>query len=291
MAKPTISVGEIIDKSWHIYKQHFGEFMSVSGWLLAVAVLNIVALALYPSATVVLSARPYGAAETFGTILLILNNFLVAPLLGIWITATLVRLIDTIVSGSQKSLKTVMKDGRKFFWPFLLVSVLFSLVILATMLFLLPGIFFTLVGRGLSGMGTLVAMIGALLLIIGIVLSAVMAILWGVRFFFSTYTLLVDGHRGRTALKASYRLVHGNFWEILVRLVLPKALFFIVFAFGLFIVNTIASMVISGAAGLNIDLQVRLTTIVTGVLVLIQTVLINPIILVSDYLIYKDMTR
>jgi len=36
---------------------------------------------------------------------------------------------------------------------------------------------------------------------------------------------------------------------------------------------------------------VRLTTIVTGVLVLIQTVLINPIILITDYLIYKDMTR
>lgn len=291
MAKPTISVGEIIDKSWHYYKLHFGELMSISGWLLVAAVLNIIALAFYPSASILLSERPYGAAETFGTVLLIINSFMVTPILGLWITASLVRLIDAIVSGRKTTLKDAMKEGKKYFWSFLLVSVLFSLVILATMLFLVPGVFFLLVGNGLSGVGASLAMIGTLLLLIGIGVATVMAILWGVRFFFSTYTLLVDGHRGRAAMKTSYRLVHGNFWDVFVRLALPKALFFIVFAFGLFVVNTLASMIVSGAAGLNIDLQVRLTTIVTGVLVLLQTILINPIILIADYLIYKDMTR
>ena len=291
MSQPLISVGTIIDKSWHYYKNHFGELLSVSGWLLLVAGINVVALTFFPSATTILSERPYGIEENFGTILLMLNNFIFTPLLGVWVTATLVRLIDTIVSGRNTTLKAVMKEGNKRFLSFLLVSVLFSLVLIATLLFLVPGIFFLLVGNSLSGIGATVAMIGTLLLIVGVVALTVTAVLWGVRFFFATYTLLIDNHKGRDALKASYRLVHGHFWNVVVRLVLPKALFFLVFAFGLFIANTLATMIISGVAGLNIDLQLRLTTIVTGVLVMIQAILINPIVLIADYLIYKDLSR
>lgn len=290
MAKLNISVGEIIDKSWHYYKNHFGELMSVSGWLLVAAVVNVIALAFYPSASVVLSERAYTTPETIGVFMLIISNFVVTPLIGIWVTATLVRLIDAIISGRETTLKKVVQEGKKYFWPFLLVSILFSLVIFATLLFLTPGFLFIWAGSTLTG-ATSVAMIGTFLLIIGTVVASVLAVLWGIRFFFYTFTLLVDNHRGRDSLKESNRLVKGNFWDVVVRLVIPKLLFFIVFAFGLFVAITIANVVVSGAAGLNIDLQVRLNTIVTGVLVLIQAVLINPIILIADYLIYKDLKK
>lgn len=290
MPQLTISVGEIIDKSWHYYKKHFGELMSVSGWLLVAAALNVIALALYPSASIILSERDYTALETTGVILVIISNFIVTPIIGIWITATLVRLIDAVISGRSTTLKNVMKEGRKYFWPYLLASVMFSLVICATLLLLVPGFLFTWVGA-IWPNTIVVSMIGSLLFIIGIVVATVLAIKYCIRFFFYTYTLIVDNHKGRNALKESSRLVKGNFWGVLARLAIPKILFFVLFAIALFIAITIADVITSGAAGLNVDLQVRLNTIITGVLVLVQAALINPIILIADYLIYKNFTK
>lgn len=283
MATSLISVGTIIDKSWHTYKTHFGSFISISGWMLLVAILNIIGFIFYPTASTLLSGETYTGREIFGTVLLMLNNFIFIPLLSIWVTASLVRLIDAIFSGRTVTLKAIMKEGRAFFGPFLLVSVLFSLVILSTFLFLVPGLFFIFMGN------TTISIIGTLLLIIGLVLTCVCLCLWGVRFFFSTFTTLVDKQHGRKALQASEKLVRGHYWDVVVRLVLPKILFFVVFAIALHIARTIADTIIISSTGLDIDLQIRLKTIIFGLLVLIQTILINPLILIADFLIFKDL--
>lgn len=290
MAQSRISIGTIIDKSWSLYQTHFGELMSVSGWLLLAALIQVLGLTFFPSATTLLTDRPYTFGENIGTSLLLLNNFVVTPLLSVWVTATLVRLIDTLHDGRKVSLKTIIKESKAWFGPFLLVSVLYSLVLFSTLLFLTPGTFFLLIGRHLTGFGSAVSMIGTLLLIAGVVAMVAMALIWGVRYFFATYALLLENRRGRKALQRSGDLVKGNLGGVIVRLVIPKALFFLVFAFGLFVANTLATMIISGATGLNIDLHARLTTIVTGVLVMFQAVLITPIVLIADYVIYKDLS-
>jgi hypothetical protein len=290
MPQLTISVGEIIDKSWHYYKKHFGELMSVSGWIMLAAVVNVVALALYPSASIILSEREYTAFETAGVILVIISNFIVTPIICIWITATLVRLIDAVISGRSTTLKNVMKEGKRYFWSYVVASILFGLAICAAMLFLVPGLLFTVAGAIWPKL-IAVSMIGSMLMIIGLVASTVCVIIYCVRLFFYTYTLIVDNHKGVASLKESSKLVKGNFWEVLVRLVIPKILFFVICAAILFVFVTIADVITAGVAGLNVDLQVRLNTIVTSVLVLVQAALINPILLIADYLIYKNLTK
>lgn len=288
MARPLISVGTIIDKSWHTYRTHFGMLMSISGWMLLAVIINIVGFIFYPTASTLLSGEAYTGWETFGTILILLNNLIFIPLLSIWVTASLVRLIDAIMTERRVTLKTVMQEGKGLFGPFLVVSVLFSLVLLATFLFLVPGFLFIFIGNILIT-STAVSVIGSLLFIIGIVLAVFFACLWSVRFFFSTYTTLVDKQRGSKALQASSDLVRGRYWEVVVRILLPKILFFVVFAIFLYFARYIADTIITSSTGLNIDLQVRLKTIVFGVLILLQAILINPIVLIADFLIYKDL--
>ena len=284
-----ISIGQIIDQSWHIYKNNFGPFISVAGWLLISAAINVVALSLHAPASSLLTERALTTSENIGAVLLLLNNFIITPLIGIWVVAVLVRLIKAVSDKKRSTLKMITKEGTKLFWPLVIVSLLYSLVLFATLLFLVPGFFFLFAGAGISLVGGTISMIGTLLLIIGIVLATIFIFIWGVRFFLSSFALLVDNFRGRDALRESYRLVQGRFWEVFFRLLIPKLLFLLLFGIILYVFINIGNVFAAGVSGLNIDLHVRLNTIVTSSLIAIITILVNPLIYIADYLIYKDL--
>ena len=45
MPKPLLSVGELIDQSWDVFRSRMSELLSISGWLLVTAILFAIALA------------------------------------------------------------------------------------------------------------------------------------------------------------------------------------------------------------------------------------------------------
>ncbi|MBI2484775.1 hypothetical protein HYW18_01340 [Candidatus Uhrbacteria bacterium] len=291
MSEP-ISVGQVIDKSWLTYRAHFSELVSISGWLLVSVIASIIGLSFSPpAASLYASLTSFSATETVGTVLQILNNFLVAPILYIWIFAATARFLRARDHGGSTKLSAVGREGWKRFWPLTWVTILFSVLMLAAFLPLAPGLLFLFGGSFLPSLGAPVSSLGTLLLILGVFASAYLVLRWGIRYYFAPLSLAYNDMQGQSAFMHSRRLVAGRFWETLIRLVLPKVLYFIIFAAALFILVIFGEVLIGAVSGLNIELHARLSTIVFSLLVGLQSIVLNPLVMITDYVVFQDIEK
>jgi hypothetical protein len=286
MPKPLISVGQIIDQAWDHYRKHFVEMLSVSSWVLILAILYTVAFALYPSSIYLASVQEPTLIHNLSIILALVTGFIVAPILGFWIFAYLVQVIDKEAKGKRVNLKALAKTSWKKFLPLLLVNVLFTLLIFSTLLSLVPG--FGLIGLGFFLSNGIIGTIGTILLILGLFVLGIIVIYWAVRYFFVGYAAVLDDQHGKSAFVASRKVVGNDFWPILLRVTVPKILYFIIFAAIQMGIGAIIIYFVAGVAGSDFELSERLLTILNTILALVITVLINPLVLITDYLIYES---
>ncbi len=283
-----ISVGGLIDKSWEHYRDNFIDLVSISGWLLLIAILDTIALVFYPTGTKLFSGAALDASEQFGVILFVFAAWVVAPLLGLWVFTSTVRLVKQQLEMRKTNVKAAMKEGLHYFLPALLISILIVLVLLAGILIGVgPG--FLLAALASATNASSMIFLANFLVIIGIFVAFVLNIRWSVQFVLAPYSLLLDDKHGVEAMKYSRRLVHGKFWKTLLLLVTPKVVFIL---FGVVIMALLAfltNIFINAAAGINIDVQLRLISITSSVYPIILTVLINPLIVITDVLLFNSL--
>jgi hypothetical protein len=74
----------------------------------------------------------------------------------------------------------------------------------------------------------LVVLLSAFLTVGGMILLVIPGFLIAFFFSFVLYEVVIDGHKGKIALKHSYFMVKNNFWEVLVRLVVLEVAIIIV---------------------------------------------------------------
>ena len=285
-----ISIGELIDRSWDQYRARFSAFMTISVWALVIALLYIVAFSFYPLASKLLTGEVLNNWEIFGMVLFALTNIIVAPILGFWVFLSLVRLARGVVAGGQADTKKAARDGWKFFLPSALVSILTVLVVIGGVaVCVAPGVILGILSSYFSN--SILAFLTTLVFIIGLLASAVIAIRWGVHYFFASYALLLEEKHGRTALTRSHHLIKGRFWSALLRMLVPKIVFMLVGALALFIVMYLTNVILSAVAGLNLDIYLRLATITQSTLLILMTVFINPLLVIADTLLYNNLVQ
>jgi hypothetical protein len=286
MPQQLITVGQIIDHAWDHYRKNFVELISISAWLLILAVLYAVAFALYPSATELALNAELTLTQDIGIYLAMFTGFIVAPIIGFWVFIALVRLIHLQATGKRRNLREVAVGSWKYFLPFVLVNILFTLLLLAPTLAAVPG--FILIAIGAFKSLPIVGSIGTIAMILGLLVMFILVIYWAVRYFFVGYALVLDEQGGRSAFTASRKAVGHRFWPIFWRIAVPKVLYFLIFAIAQFIIIAIIYSLVMGMAGLNIDLAERLFSILNNLILIVITIVINPIILITDYLIYQS---
>jgi len=283
-----LSLGTILDRAWETYQKRFVELMSISGWLLVVALLEIVALLLYPYVTqLTATATPYTFWESFGVVLFALTNTLIAPIIGVWVYIALVRFIRVQETGAIKVSKA-LKEGWRWFLPHCWVGALILMVLLAgTIVSFLPA--------GIIGGLTMIwsapffIIFLNLFVILGIFAALIISFRWSVHYLLAPYALLLDGIRGKAALHESRRLVIGRFWQAFLRIVIPKVIFIILGVIIMWVLAFAAQIVISAVVGLNADLYLRLQSISGGLLSLVIAILINPLIVLADIIVYRNL--
>lgn len=283
-----ITIGELIDRSWEHYRREFVDLMSISGWFLVVAIMDIVALALYPSASKMLAASSLSPAETVGVALYGFSNWILTPLIGLWVFISLVRLVRAHLSGRRGGVREAMIDGKRYFLPTLAISVLMFLLMASIVL----------IGFGPSAVLSLLAamanndllsVLASAMLVVGVVAAVFLAFRWSVHYYFAPFTLLMDDTRGLPAFRESRKLVSGRYWGVLLRLIIPKIVFALLGAFLMAIIAFVLSIASSALVGLNLDVQLRLSTISTSVISTIIAVLLNPLIVIADLLLYQSL--
>ena len=130
-----ITIGELIDRSWEHYHKEFFSLMSVSGWIVLVAIFNVATFALYPSASRLMTENAtLTTAEAIGVGMYAFSNWVLGPLIGVWILIMLVRLIRSQLSGKRGGLREAVLDSKKYFLPTLAVTALILLVLIGVFL-------------------------------------------------------------------------------------------------------------------------------------------------------------
>lgn len=285
-----LSAGQLIDRSWEHYRAYFFDLLSISAWLLLKAIVDIIALALYPTATVLATSAALTLTEQIGTVLLLLSSVVVAPLAGVWVLGSLGRLVSAQLRTGRGDVKVAMREGTKIFLPLIFVSILMVIVLGAALLIGFgPAVLLAFIATTMKNGFLLI--LSNLLLIAGIFLATILSFLWTVRFSMAPYALITDNVRGKAALFKSQTLVRGRFWSVLARYALPKIFFVVVSLVLLAFVSYVAGMVVSAAAGLNLDVQLRLVSITTAVFPTIVAALVNPLLIVADLILYRNLSE
>ena len=287
-----ISVGELIDRTWEKFRTWQTPLLNISAWLLLIALLNVIGLALYPTYSKLqqLSNLALSFSEKTGVILFIVTNYILGPLMGVWVFAATARYIEAKFAGQRMNVSGALREGRKAFFPLLYIGILcIGILIGAVLIGLSPTILLEAIRR-LTGIDHVVFnMLQIFSVLLGIAGSSVLLFAWGVRYAFAPFVFLAENIRGRAALKRSHEITRHQFWGVCIRLLVPHLIFPGIAALILFTLNFFAQFFLGTAGGLNLDLFLRLQDIVSLVLPLFVTVLINPLVILANILIYKSL--
>jgi hypothetical protein len=288
MSKPLISVGQLIDQSWDRYREHLGAFLSISSWLLILAIVNTVALLLFPDATTLLLGERIDTAQGIGVILYAVSSFILAPLLNIFVLVSIVRLVRSILSSRGASAKRAVQEMKKRFWPTLVTSVMYVVILLlAILIALLPSGILSLLSLWFDS--SLLLSAANLFLILGIFGALFFVLRWAVQFYFAPYLSAQDDLKSKRAMLESRLLTHKRYWSVFLRLLAPKVVFILFGILIIWVLNTILLVAFSGISGLDLDLTVRLSSFTQHVTPILATVFIQPLIILSDMLLIKDL--
>jgi hypothetical protein len=287
MAK-LISIGEIIDSAWDFYRIRFTTYLNIAGWLILILIVQIIALLFYPSVTTLSTGALLSGWESFGTLLYGFSTIFLGPVLGLWIFIALTKAAYAQVNRRSIDVKSVLKESWKLFLPSVYVAILVILVILgAIAIGIVPPVLIGYLG-GMLGSGVLIGT-SNFLLIAGVLVAFILSLRWSVFYIFAPYEVVLEGKRGPKALEVSKKMTKDKFWSVLLRIALPKLLFLIVGVLLMWIASYLTGMIISAVAGLNTDLLARLTTYSSTIIPAIIAILLNPLLVLADVVLYKNL--
>ena len=288
MSKTLISVGELIDQSWELYRSRFVEFLSISGWLILTAILYALALAFYPAASILQSGAHLTAGETLGVVVFTLTTFLVTPIISFWIFTSLARMLGTHLAGDRMNPSRAMREGRAIFLKALLTSVMVVLMVLfAIVIGFGPPVLIATLGS-LANIDSVI-MIANVLLIVGIFVALFLSIQWTIYYLFAPLLTILDGLPGKAALENSRRLIQGRFWQVLMRVAVPKLVFIIFGIIAMSFIAYMADVIVSASSSISLDVQVRIGSMVETVVPILIAALINPLMIISDVLLLRSL--
>lgn len=283
-----ISIGSLIDHSWDRFRASVPDYVSLASVMLIVALIQLIALILFPFASELQSANPMNGWETFGVILYAIGG-IIAPFLGFAIYVGVVRLTNR-TSMQPFSLKEAFKEIKTYFVPSFVSAILLGLLIVAAFAIgLIPSFLFVFLSPFIPFPIVLALM--DLLLIALILASYVFVVKWSVEYYFAPYSAILDKKKGKEALRHSRSLVRGKFWSVFLRLIVPKLVFIMFAVLALTVLYYVALLFINIFAGLSVDLRVRLFSIVKTISPVVVGIFISPLLFIADVMLYKSISE
>lgn len=186
----------IFKEALTIFKVNYKTFLKVLSWLLIPALLLII-LNIFDSLTNLKFVN-----YSFPIYLLLSA---LSFIIGLWTQIVLIRLTSASLTKEALNEKILYTESWRDTAPFLWISILMSLIIMAgTILLVIPGLIFTI---------------------------------W---YLFSLYIFAIEGKRGYGALQRSKELVQGRFWAVVWRLVVTSFFYGII----VFVIIAIPTLII-----------------------------------------------
>ncbi|OGL70383.1 hypothetical protein A3C09_02490 [Candidatus Uhrbacteria bacterium RIFCSPHIGHO2_02_FULL_47_44] len=288
--KPLISVGELIDQSWDKYRANLPFFLQLSGWLVLVAILNTIALLLYPSVGAIAYHTKFTFGEVTGVALYSFANLLLSPLLGFWVFVSLAIGAKSVIDGKRMSISSVMRETQRRYFPALVVTVLVGLTLLLAQIITF-GPALILGAIGLLAQNAWLLGTANILLILGLIASIILTTKWTLYYMMAPYAAILDHIKNKQALQKSRALTQGKFWAVLIRIILPKIVFLLFGILIAIVIQLVLNALIVSSTGFNLDVQQRLIALIVSVLPVLVMIFLNPLFFLSDVLLYQSLTE
>lgn len=289
MPTKLLSMGELIDQTWERYRENFIPLISISGWTMIVAILNVIAVAFYPSASkIFLNNGDITQLETFGIALYAFTSFVVAPIVNMIVFVGIIRMTLSVLSNRGAAVKRSLSEIKPRLLPAILISLMYLVIIfLAAIIPLLPAGILGIISLILQN--DLILTASNIFLILGIFVSTYLAVRWAVQYYLASYLVVQDDEKIKSSLMSSRKLMDKRFWSVALRIVVPKILFLLFGVLIIWVLNFILTIIFSGVSGLNLDLQARLLSYTDSVVPVLAAILIQPLIILSDVLLLKSL--
>lgn len=291
-----ITLGTLIDETWLLYKKHAGAFLTISAWTLVVVILNVIALTLYPDADSVASTifspnTSFSGGETFGVFLYALTNYLIKPLLLIWVFGGLILFAQEALGRKTPQLKNIYKQSTQKLLPATVVIILSTAVILGAFLVAFGP---SLIIGGVASLAnsSALATLAAMIYIPSIFIATILAVRWGVHYsLLSPYSAFIDNTTGLNALKRSKKIVEGRFWQTVFLFGLPKIMAIFLGGTLMWLIIFSLRLLSAGFSGFDLNIYLRLFSILDELLPIFIGILLNPAIVIADTLLFRSLSK
>ncbi|HAL49851.1 MAG: hypothetical protein UU40_C0004G0031 [Candidatus Uhrbacteria bacterium GW2011_GWD2_41_121] len=289
-----ISLGEVIDKSWDHYIDHFKQLMVISLWALIIPILMIVRILLAPDGELpTLAAILESGGDILswsGVIFGTLVSLIAVPVITIWIYINLVKAVEGQSKNKTLDLKALRAFSWRNFFSYIWVGLIKAVVTALPVLALIPGVIAIYFNISTDG-GVFFGVASTLLMLAGVIIAFVLMVMFSIQLGFAGFERLLGDKRGFKAISGSRALIEGRFWQTLFRVIVAKFVFLLVIMVLEFIVMFVLSVgsmitLISGTATVGAIFGMLNLLLLSGV-----GILSTPIFIIVDYVIYDSLLK
>lgn len=289
-----ITLGLLIDKTVEHYRNHFKELVGITLWLIVGAAPFLFSGYIAPAG--VDTTTP--ANEIIIYLGLNFLGLITTTLSSLWIAACLILTIHARAKGNTPNHVALGKQAWKFAPSLFVFGLLFALaMVIGTLAFFLPGVIALMANQADGAAGAAFGIGGVLLLFAGAIAALYFVIRYGVELAFSQFAIVLEQPAKlslRTmwsAVQSSRTSVHGSWWAVAIRLLVPNAIISLIVISITMTVNIATTILLSFAAASLSALAIKLIAIMLTMSIFVVNALVMPLYSLATYYLYDSVKR
>ncbi len=271
-----ISVGQVVDQTFHHYQKYFKQLLGVSLYIFTGTPFFIAATVLYSatdSTRLILSA-----------ICTVLST-LVSIIAVLWASDALILSVEAQAQAKKNKTETITRLAWRKFLPFLAVKILIVLVLIGgAIVCLIPATTLFLLSISMQSNSFLSLLAGILFTIVGLVAALVYCTWIWVLTLSTPYALLLENINIKKSFYRTYSLVRGRWWAVLARIILPNLSIAIIVPVATKIIHFLLKLLAIGSSDMLIPLY-----IISHLADVALVALTIPFLVIANYYVFQSL--
>lgn len=281
-----ITIGQIIDKTLHLYQKHFTGYAQIGAALFFSVPLVIAASIAFP-----LIHDPLTAAIVSGSLTFV--NFFVALFAGYFVNNGFIFATMAYDEEKKEDLPAFRNAARSRLLAAFLQGLVLFLMLLGAACLLLPGIVLFVATSFMDNAGVALPALGMFLLFAGGVTGVGLLAWFSVIFPFAPLALIVQKMKVVESVKAAFALVRGRWWSTMIRVLIPKLTFGAILVF-VQIVIVFLFFVLSAALAPATEVIGETTAAILvaslqQIAVTAIAAITTPVFVIADFYVFSDL--
>lgn len=281
-----ISIGQIIDKTFHLYQKHFINYVRIGVWLFLSVPLLMLADIIFP-----LVSDPFTAIIMTGSVMLV--NTVLTLIVGYFVSNAFVFSTDAYEEGKKSNPETIRANAWSRVGHAFVQGLLLALMLIAAVSLLLPGIGLFIASSYMEQPGVVLPALGMFLLFAGGVTATILVGWFSIVFALTPFTLLVERRGITESIRRAFALVRGRWWATMARILIPKLTMGVIVLFIQMLIMFFFFIISTGATPLSAFIgETTVTTIMSGLqnlAVIGVAAVTTPAFIIADYYVFKDL--